>query len=371
MPRLVALDMPTDGAWVDTVRRVWDRGDAVLPVDQRLPRPAKAALFAALRPHEVVSAHGDSRFDDALDTEPGDALVIATSGSTGTPKGVVHTMDSLVASARATSRALDPREGDAWLACLPVAHIGGFSVVSRAVLTDTPLEVHDGFDAERVNASSCSLTSLVPTALARVDPTRFRRILLGGSRPPVDRPANCVATYGMTETGSGVVYDGRAIDGVEVRVADGEILVRAPMLMRAYRDGSTAIDGDGWLHTGDSGTLSSDGRLSVDGRIGDVIVTGGEKVWPESVERVLSAVVNDVAVVGRPDPEWGQRVMIVHTGVAPSLAAIREHVKGSLPAYCAPTLRLRVDTIPRTSSGKIRRAELSQLVRELSEDERH
>ena len=371
MPRLVALDQPTDDSWLAALRRIWDRGDAVLPIDQRLPRPARDAVLAALRPHEVWRADSVERLDDGIDTHDGDALVISTSGSTGEPKGVVHTVDGLRASADSTSRALGVLESDKWLACLPVAHIGGFSVISRALLTGTPLEIHDGFDAERVASSTASLTSLVAATLSRVDTSRFRRILLGGSRPPADRPANCVATYGMTETGSGVVYDGWANPNVELRVVDGEVQVRGPMLMRAYRDGTTTIDADGWLHTGDAGRLDDTGRLHVDGRIGDVIVTGGEKVWPEAVERVLAPHVGDFAIVAKPDPEWGQRVVFVHVGASIGLAACRDLVKAELPAYCAPTLSVRVSAIPRTASGKVQRRALADVVRDAPIDERH
>ena len=363
--------MPTNDAYVAIVRAIWDAGDAVLPIDSRLPEPAKQRLLSIMRPHAIRSTSGEHALPDPLETEIGDALVIATSGSTGDPKGVVHTMDGLVASARATTSALGVTRDDRWLACLPVAHIGGFSVISRAMLTDTALEVHDGFDAVRVNASDSTLTSLVATALARVDATRFRRILIGGSRPPEQRPSNCVATYGMTETGSGVVYDGFAIPDVELTVFDGEIAVRGPMLMRGYRDGSTSIDANGWLRTGDAGRLDEDGRLHVDGRIGDVIVSGGEKIWPESVERAIADRLNDFAVVKLPDPEWGERVLLVHTDVAPSLEEIRDLVKQSLPAYCAPTAMVRVESIPRTASGKVRRSDLAAVVRDMRPDQRH
>ena len=100
-------------------------------------------------------------------------------------------------------------------------------------------------------------------------------------------PPNVVTTYGMTETGSGVVYDGIPLDGVEVRIAAGEVHVRCPMLFRCYRDGTSPLV-DGWFATGDGGRLDADGRLVVDGRIGELIITGGENVWPQAVEAVLS-----------------------------------------------------------------------------------
>ncbi len=231
--------------------------------------------------------------------------MVATSGSSGQPKGVVLTHDALCASARATSERLgiDPTR-HSWLACLPLAHVGGLSVVTRALLTGTPLTVLPGFDAKTVEdlgrSHAVSHVSLVTAALRRLDPSVFTSILLGGSRPPGDLPGNVVTTYGMTETGSGVVYDGVPLDDVEVAIAhfdddvdDGEILLRAPMLMRCYRDGTTGrVTGpDGtttWFATGDAGYLTEDGTLSVVGRIADMITTGGENVWPDEVERVLS-----------------------------------------------------------------------------------
>src|SRR3546814_4025229 len=127
---------------------------------------------------------------------------------------------------------------DRWLACLPFAHIGGLAVVMRALLTGTPWEWHRTFDADAVEHAAragCTLTSLVPTALARIGPSLFRAILLGGQAPPADRPPHVIATYGMTETGSGVVSDGAPLAGVGVRIgADGEVHLRGPMLLRSY-----------------------------------------------------------------------------------------------------------------------------------------
>ncbi len=294
------------------------------------------------------------------DVEPGDALVVATSGSTGAPKGVVLTHDAVMASAVATSDRLGVRADDHWLACLPLSHVGGLSVVTRALQTDTTLTVLPGFDAAAAEQSGATLVSLVATALGRIDPARFRTIVLGGSRPPADRPANCVTTYGMTETGSGVVYDGVPLDGVEIDIApDGEIRVRAPMLLRCYRDGTTPIDPDGWFATNDLGGWLPDGRLHVAGRRGDLIITGGENVWPEAVEAALAdhPGVADVMVRGITDPEWGQVVeaVIVPVGDPPTLDSIRAHVKHRHPAFMAPKRLTVVESLPRTSLGKLRR----------------
>jgi acyl-CoA synthetase (AMP-forming)/AMP-acid ligase II len=134
------------------------------------------------------------------------------------------------------------------------------------------------------------------------------------------------------------------------------------MNMRCYRDGTTSIDSDGWLHTNDIGALSSDGQLSVDGRRGDVIVTGAEKVWPEAVEAALSAIIpaDQFAIVGIPDPEWGERVVLATTQSNLSLDLIKEHLFLSMPNFCAPKEIRQVASIPRTAIGKIRRPELRQ-----------
>jgi len=306
MPELVALDLPGGAAFVEAVQRVWEAGDAVAPLDRRLPGPAARDQLAALRPTVVIDESGERRtLPGGQPVEAGDALVIATSGTTGDPRAVVLTHDAVAASARASSAQLgvDPAR-HRWLACLPLAHIGGLSVVLRALVTGTPVTVHNGFDADRVN--ECGLrgeathVSLVATALRRVDPAAFTAVLLGGAAPPAGLAPNVVTTYGMTETGSGVVYDGVALDGVELAIgkgeedgAPGEVLVRGPMLLRAYRDGFdpriAGPDGrGGWLPTGDAGELHPDGRLEVVGRIAEVIVTGGEKVWPSAVEAVLA-----------------------------------------------------------------------------------
>ena len=340
MRRLLPVEAVPGPRFVEALRQAWDGGDAVLPIDPRLPAPAARALVEALDVERPV--------------EDGDALVVATSGTTGEPKGAVLTHDAVRASAEATSArlAVDP-DADRWLSCLPLAHIGGLAVVTRALLTGTPLT----FD----ESEPATLVSLVGTQLRRMDVGRFRMVVLGGSTPPEDRPANTVVTYGMTETGSGLVYDGVPLDGVEVRAVGGELHVRGPMLLRGYRDGTDPRDADGWLATGDAGTVT-DGVVHVDGRLGDVIVTGGEKVWPDAVERVLRRLpsVADVAVTGRPDPEWGSRVVawVVAGAVVPNLDELRDAVKAELPPWCAPKELVLVDDLPRTALGKVRRRAL-------------
>jgi O-succinylbenzoic acid--CoA ligase len=347
MPRLVALSATGDD-FVAATTAAWEAGDAVLPVDPRLPADARGRLLERL----LV---GD-------DVEPGDALVVATSGTTGEPKGAILTHDALLAAARAVSQrvAADP-ERDRWLACIPLAHVGGLGVVVRALLTGTPCTVRERFE----QGTGATLVSLVPAHLQRFDVSEFRVVLLGGQAPPAELPANVVATYGMTETGGGVVYDGFPLDGVEVRVADdGRISLRGPTLLRAYRDGTDPKDSRGWLDTGDLGALGPDGRLTVFGRSGDMIVTGGEKVWPTPVEQALlrHAAVADVAVAGRPDAEWGQRVVAYvvpcDRAAPPSLESLRATVKEQLPAYMAPREVVAVDSLPRTPLGKVQRERL-------------
>jgi O-succinylbenzoic acid--CoA ligase len=317
-------------------------------------------------PDRIIDADG-VRGLDGHGVEEGDALVVATSGTTGSPRGAVLTHDAIAASATATSARLAVTRDDTWLACLPLSHVGGLAVVTRAITTGTSLVVHDGFDADAVSQAAlhgATLVSLVPTALRRIDSSLFRRIVLGGSQPPDGLPGNVVTTYGMTETGSGVVYDGVPLDGVEIRVdAHDEIHIRCPMLLRCYRDNDEPFV-DGWFATGDLGTLGHDGRLIVHGRRGDLIVTGGENVWPAAVEAVLieDPAIAEVAVAGISDDEWGQRVVawIVPTdrSVAPTLESIRSMVGESLPIYMAPKEIRLVNTLPTTSSGKVRRHDL-------------
>ena len=363
MPKLTALNLPGSPDFVHALQSVWERGDAVFPLDRRLPMAAQRSMLQGFGVATVISEDGETALSDGEPIEPGDALVIATSGSSGPPKAAVLTHSAVEASARATSERLQVTDNDHWLACLPLAHVGGLSVITRSLITGTTLTVIDGFDADVVSASEATLVSLVTTALQRIDPSLFRAIVLGGARPPVDRPPHCIATYGLTETGSGVVYNGKPLNSVEIEIRDGEVHVRGPMLLRCYRDGTSPLTSDGWLPTGDLGFLRDDGSLHVEGRRGDVINTGGEKVWPDDVERQLiqHPDIHDVAVTGLPDNEWGQIVAAFVVSARPNLSLdeIRAHCRAQLPGYALPKQLELVEAIPRTALGKIRRSELT------------
>lgn len=350
--RVIVIEAYGTPSFVDRLRRAWDAGDAVLPLDPRLPAAARQQLLRAARLDEPCN--------------DGDALVVATSGTTGVPKAAVLTHAAVAASAEATSNRLsvDP-DRDRWLACLPLAHVGGLGVVTRALHTGVPLTVVNRANAARLSAAAdagCTLVAVVPTLLGRFDPAAFRIVLLGGSAMPPNLPPNAVTTYGLTETGGGVVYDGTPLDGVAVRVIDGEVQIRGPMLLRAYRDGIDPKCADGWLPTGDMGRWdAATGRLQVMGRIGDLIITGGENVWPTTVEDALVAhpAVREVLVFGRDDPTWGQRVVArvvpVDPSQPPTLDALRGLAKQSLPSWAAPAELEIVDALARTPMGKLQR----------------
>ena len=366
MARLIALDMPASKTFVDLVQRAWSNGDAILPIDQRLRPSGKKMLLDTMAPSEVIDASFTaSSLPNGRPMQDGDALVIASSGSTGAPKGIIHTHSSLLAGAQASASRLQLTSDDHWLVCIPVSHVGGFSVISRALHIGAALTLLPAFDVAAVQEAAkngATHASLVATALSRIDASLFRTILLGGSSAPDNLPSNVIATYGMTETGGGVVYNGQPLDNVEIKIVDGEIFLRCPMLMRAYRDDQTISITDGWYATGDIGEIDENGKLSVRGRQSDMIITGGENVWPSVVEYSLAShpLVNQVVVRGMPDTTWGQRVVAyvvlndaAQTPEVKLLSDLREHVKQTLPAFCAPQQIVVLAEIPRTSLGKV------------------
>jgi O-succinylbenzoic acid--CoA ligase len=264
-----------------------------------------------------------------------------------------------------------------WVACLPPAHIGGLLVLLRSLVTGTSAITFDGFDAAAVAALPGPVhLAVVPTMLRRLldagaDPARWATVLVGGARTPDDlaeRVPQVIRTYGLTESGGGVVYDGVPLEGVQVAEGPaGRLRIGGPTLMDGYRsDEAGGVDADGWITTGDIGTVAADGRVTVLGRADDVIVTGGEKVVAAQVAALLEAhpAIAEAEVVGVPDPEWGQRAVAVvvpaQVGAVLSLALLRSFVADQLPRYAAPQELVVVNRLPRLPGGKVDRAALQQ-----------
>lgn len=401
----------------------WQLGDArpALLVAHAQTAPLAAAALAELdeaaRPRLVV-ADGAMLLDTAqaagvaLPPWPApDAVrtIVYTSGTTGRPKGALLTFANHWASADASARNLGVRRNDRWLACLPIFHVGGQAILLRAALYGITAVVHDGFDAVRVNRAidedGVTHVSLVGATLQRLleargdraAPPTLRCVLLGGGPAPralLERAVRAgipvVQTYGLTETASQVATlapaealarvgsAGRALPPNEVRVAHtdgralptgeaGEILVRGPVVMAGYLDrpaeSARALAG-GWLHTGDVGTLDADGYLTVLDRRDDLIVSGGENVYPAEVEAALLALpdVAEAGVIGVADARWGQRVVAVvrgRDGAAVNGEALRAACRAQLAGYKVPAeIRVVGEALPRTASGKLRRAAL-------------
>jgi O-succinylbenzoic acid--CoA ligase len=357
-------------------------GPAILPLDAGLPAGRLAELIAALGPGSIEDAEGVTTVRSAENegVAEGTAVVVGTSGSTGEPKGVELSAAALRHSARASLDRLGARPGERWLCCLPATHVAGLAVLVRSLVSGTEPVLAERADAATLAAGSgsgCAHVSLVPTQLQRLlqeaNPpgplAGFSSVLLGGAAAPAGLLAAAravgvpvVTTYGMTETCGGCVYDGVPLDGVRVAVRgeSGRIWIGGPVLFSGYRgqrDGAAALR-HSWFRTGDLGRLDSSGRLTVRGRADDLINTGGHKVVPGEVAAALQTCpgVKDVAVVGQPDPEWGQRVIAVVVPAdpedPPTLELLRLHVRERLPRYAAPSKVVMVDAVPMLPSGK-------------------
>jgi o-succinylbenzoate---CoA ligase len=342
--------------------------------------------------------------------------IIYTSGTTGQPKGAMLTVGNFWWSAVGSALNIGTHADDRWLACMPLFHVGGLSILLRSAIYGITAVVQDGFDAEAVNRAidddGVTIISVVAVMLQRMldargdhpYPPSLRCVLLGGGpapRPLLERCAGLkipvAQTYGLTETTSQLATlapedalrklgaAGRPIYPNELRIvtADGdaatdepgEILVRGPVVMAGYAgrpDATAHAIVDGWLHTGDIGSLDADGYLRVLDRRDDLIITGGENVYPAEVEAALLAHpwVTEVGVIGVPDDTWGQRIVaIVRIAGYPEASTanvedeLRAHCRAQLAGYKTPReIRVVIEPLPRTASGKLRRGVLRESV---------
>jgi len=376
---LVAVDLPPGPEWVELVNRLWLEEVPFLPLDHRLSSRERRAIVDRARPHFVRDATGETLLSDAAPVAPGVAIVMPTSGTGGAPKLVeLHRVAVVVAVSRSAKR-LGATPGAPWICPLTPAHIGGLLVLLRGAILGAPVTMHERFDPGRLvhDGEGAAFASVVPAMVRRLVASELGlhglTLLVGGDGIDDEtagaaraRGARLVTSYGLTETCGGFTYDGVPLEGMHVRLdAAGAIEVSGSTVMEGYRLDPAATGAvfttDGWLRTGDLGTIGDDGTLSVQGRADHVIRTGAEKVWPEEVERALAShpKVRDVAVAGSPDPEWGAHVsaFVVPARVEdpPSLEELRSHGADRLARFKLPRELHLVAEIPRTGAGKVLR----------------
>jgi O-succinylbenzoic acid--CoA ligase len=370
--------------------------------------PASALEGSAAEAERARAAHAAREPHDFDPAQP--LAVVYTSGTSGAPKGAELSHANFFASALASAFHLGVLPGDRWLACLPLYHVGGLSIPLRSAITGTTALVHERFDADAVSRAldedGVTGISLVATMLARLlevrgerpPPRSLRFALLGGSGAPRALLARArsagwplLPSYGLTEACSQVATrrpgdrespEGAGLAplvGTRVRIAGedgralgpdapGEILVRGPTVTRGYRGRpaeTAALLRGGWLHTGDVGVLDARGLLRVLDRRSDLIVSGGENVYPAEIEAVLleHPGVAEAGVAARPDALYGQRpaAWIVPHNAAwpPTPAELDAFCRARLAAFKVPVSFESRAALPRNATGKLLRRELA------------
>ncbi len=414
----VALLAANRVATVVVLHALIDLGATVVPIHPRLTRVeadrliADAAADLLLRDEDLAALEASTSPvanarslapDPDLDLDPELPLaMIYTSGTTGRPKGAVLSRRAFLASAEASAQNLGWTEEDRWLLCLPLCHVGGLSILTRCLLARRAIVLEPRFDPDFVRSAivrhRATMLSVVPTMLRDLlDRDRERalaglRVLLsGGAATPPSLLTECarrgvplLTTYGLTEACSQIASQrpsspyrpepgsGRALAGAEIRVVSsdgdsvGNVLVRGPMLMSGYWRGpdralDPATDEEGWFDTGDLGSLDEEGRLHIVARRGDLIVTGGENVYPVEVEQAINAmgVAREALVFGVPDERWGQIVAVVlelEEGPPLDERLLWKRLDSGLASHKRPRLYCTVPDLPRTGSGKLERA---------------
>jgi o-succinylbenzoate---CoA ligase len=352
------------------------------------------------RPRFSADEFGQRRVSDP--EQP--LAIVYTSGSSGAPKGIVLSRRAFLASARASAQNLGWEADDRWLLGLPPAHIGGLSILTRCliarrtVVLTQPERTPSGLDprslADVIERESVRLVSLVPTLLALLleltpawkPPRRVRAMLLGGAPTPlalmqraVERGWPVLATYGLTETCSqvttqrkhqtGAPGSGGVLEGIDVRAPDGRIQVRGPVLFsRYYPSGAMPPLRDGWFETGDSGYLDAEGALHVTGRSSELVITGGENVWPSEVEASLLECtgIEQACVFGIPDETWGEIVVaavVLAPGQTLDRAQLAREISERLASFKRPRRVALLPALPQSASGKPDRGKVIQLTR--------
>lgn len=429
---LGAVLLPLNARWtpaefvhalVDSGSSLLLHGEGQVAMQAASARDGVAGLALGCVTADATLTHSDELAPQRPPADPllVDAMALLyTSGTSGRPKGAVLGAEAFLASARASETLLGTGPADRWLVCMPLFHVGGLSILIRSALAGSAALVHERFDPAAVDRAldreGVTGVSLVAPMLQRLldvrgqrpSPASLRCVLVGGGPTPTPLLERARAlglpvapTYGLTEAASQVatrwpIDDApisgsrlRALPGTELRIVDaqgrvlapgvaGEITLRGGTLMRGYLgrpdESAQALRG-GWLHTGDIGVLDDEGLLGVLDRRDDLIVSGGENVYPAEIEAVLltHSAVAEVAVVGFADERYGARPVAFWVPVDPLAADpdLRAHCRAALAGFKQPVAFERRQTLPRNAAGKLLRRELQrELQRRMPHEER-
>jgi len=351
---------------------------------------------------EAVLAQAPLQPGPAAGVQRGDLLLVYTSGTTGRPKGAMHTSAGLQANAVAAIAAQGFDASTRVLSVLPLFHVGGLCIQTLpALAAGAKVLLHARFEAsawfDAVAAWRPTTTLLVPAIMraliehprwAAADLASLRFINCGSQivpRPLIDvfhaRGVPVAQVYGATETGPVSIvlrpdeamahagHAGRPALGVQLRLAaDGEVLLKAPNLMRGYhREREAGFDPEGWFHTGDLALRHDDGCVEIVGRSKDLIISGGENIHPAEIENLLDghADIAECAVVGVADARWGEvpvLVVVARAGHTVDAAALLAGLAGRLARFKLPQRVLVLDALPKTALGKVQRADLARRI---------
>ncbi len=412
----VAALLPNGHEYACLIAAAARLGAVVVPLNLRLTLPEQAQLIERVSAKCVIRTADDWSAVEPVPFTPApldlDAVqsIVFTSGTTGTPKGAQITFGNLYHSALASAERLGASPDDRWLCPLPFYHVGGLSIIFRSAIYGSsivlPKATSTGAIMKALHDSQATIVSLVPTQLYRMleagfePPPSLRLLLLGGAAASPELVQRCIErdlpialTYGLTECASQVatatpeqvrakpgsvgkpLSDTSVSAGTTVRIVDdegydlppgeyGEIVVSGDTVMKGYLG---QAETGGTFRTGDIGYLDADGDLWIVQRRSDLIVSGGENVYPSEVEAVLRGhpAVADVCVVGVPDAEWGQRVaamVALRDGEMLSEDDLIAFSRERLAGYKQPRRIVFVDALPQTASGKVQRAKVKELL---------
>ncbi|WP_391202824.1 o-succinylbenzoate--CoA ligase [Psychrobacillus sp. L4] len=333
--------------------------------------------------------------------------IMYTSGTTGHPKGVRQSLENHVMNATGSALNLGVQPNDCWLCTVPLFHISGFSILMRSVLYGMTVNLHTKFDAEKavkeIMSGTVTRMSVVAVTLERMItvleekneffPNTFQSMLVGGGPVPLNyleraivRNIPVLQTYGMTETASQTTTlssedairklgsAGKPLFFADVRINGedeiGEICIKGPHVTKGYVGASELKNPlvDGWLHTGDMGYIDEEGYLFVVDRRSDLIISGGENIYPAELEQALvrHLAVKEAGVVGKQDDKWGQvPVAFIVLKEEVSEEALKAFMKTEMASYKQPVAYYFVEQLPRNASNKLMRRELLKCVQNM------